>query len=1272
MRKFWRVIKWSVLGLGLVFVFVVVGLAIYTRTESFAQWAREQAIAAANGSMRGTISLERLEGSVWHQLTLHNVELRYEGTELVQVPRLELSYSLLPLIWGRFQISRIDALQPRAHLRQDQQGRWNVVEALSPRQPEPETKSDLIVLVKSLRLRDANVDLRLASGGDETLHLLKNLNLEGNVGIRPSGVALEINEVAAGLVSPGQPELNLKGALEYQQSTAVPTLLKVKNLWAVSRNSRVKLNGQIAHRDGEPLKIKAQAALDKLAPADVAYFVAGWPLKRDLAGNLSIDGALDDLKGNLDLTGAGAKIAGKFRADLAQDLPRYTMSATVSGFDLRQWLEDRNLAGVVGATVEANGTGFALQNTGASARVEVRSTVVQGWTLGDVSMEGRLQKSVAAFDGRLKSKLGGANGSGKVGFGGKRPTYDLALSVKDLDIQKALPDGKAVEGKLNLQGTVKGSGFTPADMNTRAEVQILPSTVGPVAVKQGALNATLSDKKIRISRASLTAAESTLSASGEFGVDVKTVGKLDYQFRAADVGPWLSLVSKKGSGSVDLAGQAQGNLADLHTQGTVRLSGLRLEGISVKNGDVKFAVRTAKDQSLPQGIVTAHLTEIDAGVAFRRIDATTKLSGQKSDSVQFDIGAQDSQERKHAVSGTLSYSPEVIMVRLSEAALASPDGSWKLLRPATVTKRGDAFSIEQFSMKNGAKELSLNGRFAFAGQQDLTLNVDRLPIETLTAFFPQQTKMSGLLGVQARIAGTAAAPEISAAARLSEPMIEGQAYQGASADLDYKSKQASLRLAVQQDSTHALNGSGTIPINLSWHNGFRAEAADGMDLRVQSSGVSLRFLNAFSGKSVEKIAGEVSLDVRARGSVKQPDLRGMFRLSDGNARIVPLGVDINAIAAAGSLDSRSVTVREISARAKDGEIKGSGSLALKSDYDIGGFKLSLTAQRWPAIETQRYQLKIAGNLDVQGTLAAPKVTGQVTATEGSLRPDLAFLEQSKVPLKRDETIVIVKNNGAAGQPVSQAQQRAGSTDDGFFKNASLDLMLQAPGNVWIRHPDLVSELSGNIRATKRPERDIDLTGRIDTVRGWLNFQGRRFQLTRGTIQFTGGDKINPALDIVAQYRLPEYQVDVAIGGTTEKPSLTLASQPRLEQADILALLLFGRPINALSRNEQGSLQQSAMNITSGYVAGKIASSVSGALGLDSLGVDIREVDFSGGKVGFGRYVGSKTYVSASQQVTGEHGRELSMEYEITPDWKLGTTTTSKGANGIDIIWHKRY
>jgi hypothetical protein len=60
----------------------------------------------------------------------------------------------------------------------------------------------------------------------------------------------------------------------------------------------------------------------------------------------------------------------------------------------------------------------------------------------------------------------------------------------------------------------------------------------------------------------------------------------------------------------------------------------------------------------------------------------------------------------------------------------------------------------------------------------------------------------------------------------------------------------------------------------------------------------------------------------------------------------------------------------------------------------------------------------------------------------------------------------------------------------------------------------------------------------------------------------------------------------------------------------------------LNQNEQGALQKSAIGITTGYVAGRIANSLFEALGLERLGVDIREINFSGGQVGFGRYLGS--------------------------------------------------
>jgi autotransporter translocation and assembly factor TamB len=1141
---------------------------------------------------------------------------------------------------------------------------------LGPREPQPEQSSEFTTLVRSLRLRDAAIDLRPA-GEERKLYRLQNLELEGGLGILPDGVNLEVRELITGLVSKDLPDLRLKGALAYQQVAAAPATLKVTELWAVSRNSRVKLDGELAYRDA--LKIKARAVLEKLAPADIAYFVADWPLKRDITGNLAIEGSLGDLSGQMNLAGAGAKIAGKFRADVEQDPLRYSITMTVSGFDLRQWLEKKELAGVVSGALEAQGKGFALQSTAGKGRFEVRGTEVQGWTLGTVTNQAKLENSSAVFEGRLEGGLGGANWSGKVGLKDKRPTYEVALAVKDLAIEKAVSNADKTKGKLNFQGTVKGAGISLADMNTRAEMRILPSSVGAINLQQGSIDATVRNQKILISRATLNAAESILAVNGELGLDAKAAGKLDYRFRATDVGPWLALFDQKGSGSVNLTGQAQGNLADLQTQGTARISGLRFEGAAVRNGDLKFAMRGSQDQVFPEGVVTFRMTDLDAGLALRRLDGKATLARAPAQVIQFELSAQDNADRKHGLSGTVNISPDVVALRLTQMALNAPDGLWKLARPATLSQQKDKnFLIEQVSLRNGEREVSLEGRLGFSGSQDLRLTVDRLPLETLSAFMSQPPKMSGVIAMTARIGGTAAAPEITSTLKLSEPIIAGQAYSGALAEIQYQDRKATLRMAIQQDAAHSLTANGTVPFVLSWHEKFLAEPAQGMDVRVQSAGLSMAFLNAFAGKDVENIGGEFSLDVVARGSIKEPDLRGTFRLRDGKLKVVPLNVDIQAVAIDGGLDSRNLVIRDISAKAKDGEIRGSGSLALKQ-LDVSAVKLSLNAQRWPAIDTSRYQMRVGGKVDVEGSIAAPSVKGQIVVTEGLLRPDLAFLEQSKAPTKRDETIVVINNNGAGGAAAAPTDgAKESKNDGGLFKNLVLDLGMRAPGNLWVRHPDLIAELSGDVKISKARQRDLDLTGRVEVVRGSFAFQGRRFQLSRGVVQFTGGGKINPSLDVAAQYKLPNYQVEVVISGSVEKPTLTLSSQPPLEQADILALILFGRPLNTLNQNEQASLQQSAVNVASGFVAGKIAGSVAKALGLDSLGIDISEVDFSGGRVGFGRYVGSKTYVSASQQLSGEHGREVALEYEIVPDWKVGTSTTSTGSSGIDIIWHKRY
>ena len=179
---------WLALGFGLLLLLAVIGVTIYTRTERFTRWARDEAVNAANGLIQGSISVERLEGSIWRHLVLHNVKLRYQDEEILIIPRLEISFSLLPLIWSELRISSLQADAPRANLLQDREGNWNVVEALLPRNPEPEKKSEFVVLVDRFRLINAAIHLRPIVN-ESTPYDLTNLNLHAAdwFGVGPRG-----------------------------------------------------------------------------------------------------------------------------------------------------------------------------------------------------------------------------------------------------------------------------------------------------------------------------------------------------------------------------------------------------------------------------------------------------------------------------------------------------------------------------------------------------------------------------------------------------------------------------------------------------------------------------------------------------------------------------------------------------------------------------------------------------------------------------------------------------------------------------------------------------------------------------------------------------------------------------------------------------------------------------------------------------------------------------------------------------------------------------
>lgn len=1253
-----RYLGWIALGIGLLILLLAVGLGIYSNTEAFRRLVREQVVAAINESIRGTVTLERIEGSFWGNITLHNVRLRYQESDIVRIPRLKLSYALLPLLRGRLQIARAEAAEPVVRVVRDERGQWNIAEALSS---VDTSAARFSVVLKSLALRQGNLDLRL-SGTQMKEYRLRNVMLDGRLAADPKGVDFEAGEITARFLAPTLPELLLKGSLTYVAAGSAP-VVKIHPLVVESAASRLKIAGNLT--DFAKPKIAANLAIEKLAAADLARFVPDWPVKQNLTGTIDANGPFEALAVALDIGAGGAQAKGTFIVDVTAPAPSYQGAIQLAGVDARAWLANDRVGGILDGKAEVKGAGLDLAQLHGSGSLNIRALEAKGWKLGDIRLQTQLQANTAVLKGSLKGALGGADWHGAVTLN-KIPRYDFVVAVNNLDIKKVSPEGQALGGLVSFRGTIKGSGLAVAEMNSQADLEILPSSFGPVNLRDGVLVATFANGRIRITRGALETADSSLVVRGDVGVKLAQQGKLDYEFRTEDISPWLALAGQKGSGSLTLAGKAQGNLADLTTRGALKLADLSYDKLAVKSGIINFDLTRTSKHPVPSGALVARWSGVQAGIELNKLDATVMLAAG-SRSARIDVKAQDRFERNHTLQASVDYSQPDIVARLSQASFNLSDGLWHLKAPATLTKSGDTLLIQKLTLENGEKAVSLDGRIAMAGSQVFNVTINKFPLEALATFLPKQPTITGLLALQAKVGGTAAAPEITGTLNLTDSKIGGQNYAGLVGNLSYSNRRANVNLTLRQDTAHTLTATGTLPLALSWHEGWRSEIMGDMDARVKSAGLSLAFLNAYTAKTVSDLGGEISLDLSARGRPTEPSLSGSFRLSGGKFKALPLNVPINSIAAVGSFNGRMMRIQNLTARADDGTISGSGLLTLKN-YQIDNFKIALTAQGWPAIDTRRYHAKIGGNVELDGSPAAPRITGKIEIAAADLRPDLAFLERSSTAVQRDETITVVSKDGRRRAVLPPNRQDNGLSKSEIFKSLALDLTLKIPGHVQVRHPDASAELRGNIHATKKPGQDLQLAGRSEIVRGWAAFQGRRFDIVRGEIEFVGGGKINPAVNILAQYRLPRYTVDALVGGTLEKPSLALQSSPSLDQADILALLLFGKTSKDLNNSEQFSLKQNALDISAGFAAANIGSAIAESIGLNDLG----DIGFNGGRLGFGHYIGSWTYVTVNQEIAGERGQEVAVQYQLTPDWKIGSTTTSNGSSGVEIIWQKRY
>jgi autotransporter translocation and assembly factor TamB len=124
-------------------------------------------------------------------------------------------------------------------------------------------------------------------------------------------------------------------------------------------------------------------------------------------------------------------------------------------------------------------------------------------------------------------------------------------------------------------------------------------------------------------------------------------------------------------------------------------------------------------------------------------------------------------------------------------------------------------------------------------------------------------------------------------------------------------------------------------------------------------------------------------------------------------------------------------------------------------------------------------------------------------------------------------------------------------------NVRFDVQLRAPSSLRIENGQARIVASADLTLRGTLDRPL-LFGRAEIDRGEVEFEGRRYLITRGSLDFADANRIQPFFDIEAETRVratrQTYQVTMRLAGTMERMQPQFTSDPPLQTLDILTLL----------------------------------------------------------------------------------------------------------------------
>ena len=897
-------------------------------------------------------------------------------------------------------------------------------------------------------------------------------------------------------------------------------------------------------------------------------------------------------------------------------------------------------------------------------------------------------------------------------------------------------DPAAVASRPDLEGNVSGTvnatfaladlsaPITPETMTADGQVTLERSSVGGLQIDTLSLNARLADAVATVNQFTLDGPDVKADVTGQVALSETAPSNLKYRVEAINIPQLARLAGQQGvGGSATLEGTVTGNRASLVTSGNLDGSNLSYNDNSALDLNSQYTVTIPNlDFAKARVEATTDGTFIKAaGLEITQLTATTTYNEK---TIDFSTNIKE-KTRELDARGSVILHPDHQEVHLPELAVRTQGVEWRI-KPGTeavvqygqnrvLLKDVDLVSNDQVLSVTG--EISLDETNPEAALKVTAQNVDLQQLETLLL---QDRGMTGRLSANATITGTTKNPVVDGHVEIQDGGFQSYKYESFVADVDYQGRRAAVDATLQQSATEQITVKGSVPMSLFRRSQgpghVEATAGEEVDLHIKSTQLGLGLLQGFT-TLVTDVQGTLEADVRLTGSGEDPHLNGHIDIKNG-AFGVPLGgVSYSGLNTRIDLTPDQLRLQSFSILDEEGErLNVAGSLAVH-EKSVGAVNITVTSDNFELIDNQLGDVGVDTNIQITGEVRRPKVQGSVKIEAGRLEVDELltlfydpYATESLPPVISAERMAegsgsaeeatrkaLAMANESAAPPGAkereqkdkvEAEAKAAAAEPTIFDALEMDVHLLVPDNLVLRGEDLRPggptgaalgdmniTVGGDIQARKNPGDQVRIYGTVQTVRGTYEFQGRRFELDRGgRIRFVGDTQMNPFIDISATRLIPNTGVEakIRVTGTAKAPELALSSTPPLEESDILALIVFNRPVNELGTGERSSLAATAGGIATGFIAAPLGESIGRALDLDLFEITTQtEEGELGAGVTLGQQVGERAFFKLRQTFGDRSTTEFMLEYQLARFLRLQATAAPEASNSGNRLNQRR-